>query len=65
MKSGTFSLRYRTPSGIGKYIRFGLRIKTGVKRTAIVDIFDIIQQVRDNGVHLKVDKEQMADHTKK
>ena len=31
----------------------------------IVDIFDIIQQVRDTGIHLKVDDEQMADHTRK
>ena len=47
MKSGTFWLRYRTPSGSGKYIPvgFGLRIETGAERTTIVDIFDIIQQV--------------------
>ena len=32
----------------------------------IVDIFDIIQQVRDTiGIHLKADEEQMADHTRK
>ena len=35
-------LRYRTPSGSGKYIGFGLRIETGAERT--VDIFDITQQ---------------------
>ena len=46
---------YETPSGSGKYIRFGLRIETGAERTTIiiVDIFDIIQQVRDTGIHLK------------
>ena len=33
--------------------------------TIIVDIFDIIQQVRDTGIQLKVDGEQMADHTRK
>ena len=57
MKSGTFCLTYGTPSGSGKYIRFGLRIETGAERTTIVDIFDIIQQVRDTGIHLKVDEE--------
>ena len=46
---------------------FGLRIETGAETTTIVDIFDIIQQVRDTGIHLllKVDVEQMADHTRK
>ena len=39
------------------YIRFGLRIETGAERTTIADIFDIIQQVRDTGIHLKVDQE--------
>ena len=63
--SGIFWLRYGTPSGSGKYIGFGLRIETGVAKTTIVDIFDIIQQVRDTGIHLKVDGEQMADHTRK
>ena len=63
MRSGTFWLRYiRTPS---EYKGFGLRIETGAERTNIVDIFDIIQQVRDTGIHLKVDGEQMADHTSK
>ena len=58
MRSGTFWLRYRTPSGSGKYIGFGLRIETRAERTTIiVDIFDIIQQVRDTGIHLKVDEE--------
>ena len=45
MRNGTFWLRYRTPSGIGKYILgFGLRIETGAERTTtiIVDTFDII-----------------------
>ena len=65
MKSGTFCLRYRTPSGSGKYIEFGLRIETGAQRTPLVDIFNLIQQVRDTGVHLKVDEEQMEDHTRK
>ena len=65
MKSGTSWLRYRTPSGSGKYIGFGLRIETGAERTTIVDIFDIIQQVRDTRIHLKIDEEQMADHTRK
>ena len=27
--------------------------------------FDIIQQVRDTGIHLNVDEEQMEDHTRK
>ena len=65
MRSDTFCLRYRTPSGSDKYIGFGLRTETGAERTTIVDIFDIIQQVQDTGVHLKVDEEQMADHTRK
>ena len=66
MRSGTFWLRCRTHSGSGKYIEIGLRIETGAERTTIiiVDIFDIIiqQVVRDTGIHLKVDDEQMADH---
>ena len=69
MRSGTFWLRYRTPSGSGKYIGFGLRIETGAERTTIiiVDIFDItIQTVRVvTGIRLKVDDEQMANHTRK
>ena len=59
-----FWLRYRTPSRSGKYIGFGLRIETGrTERTTniIVNIFDIIQQVRDTDVHLKVDKEQILN----
>ena len=56
MTSDTFWSRYRTPSGSGKYIGFGLRIETGVERTTIVDIFDIIQQARDTSIHLKVGK---------
>ena len=52
--------------GSGKYIiGFGLRIETGAERTIILDIFDIIQQVRDTGIHLKVDDDQKADHTRK
>ena len=60
MRSGTFWLRYRTPinSGSGKCIALGfglfIRIEKGVERTTVVDIFDIIQQVRDTGIHLKV-----------
>ena len=66
MKSGTFWLRYKTPSGSGKYMEFGLRIETGAERTTIVDIFRIIHQVRGTGIHLKVDEEQkMVDHTRK
>ena len=58
MRSGTFWLRYRTPSGSGKYIGFGLRIETVAERTTIiVDIFDIIQQIRDTGIHVEVDDE--------
>ena len=60
MRSGTFWLRYnRTPCGSGKYIiGFGLRIETVAERTTIVvDIFDIIQQVRDTGIHVEVDDE--------
>ena len=30
-----------------------------------VDIFNIIQKVQDTVIHLKVDVEQMADHTRK
>ena len=58
MKGGIFWLRYRTPSGSGKYIGFGLRIETGAERTTIVDIFDVIHQVRDTGIRLKVDEER-------
>ena len=67
MRSGTFFwLRYRIPSGSGKYIGFGLRIEIRAERTTIiVDIFDRIQQVRDTGIHLKIDDEQMADHMRK
>ena len=52
-------MRYRTYSGSGKYIGYGLRIETGKERTTIiVDIFNIIQNVRDTGIHSKVDVEQ-------
>ena len=48
---------YRTAggSGSGKYMGFGLRIETGTDGTTtiIVDIFNIIQKVRDTGIHLK------------
>ena len=45
----------------GKYIGFGLRTETGAERnTIIVDILDIIQQLQDIGIHLKVDEEQVA-----
>ena len=46
---------YSYYSGSGKYIGFGLRIETGTERTTIiVDIFNIIQTVRDTtDVHLK------------
>ena len=41
-------------------------VDTGAERNTIVDIFDIIQQVRDTGIHLKVvGEEQMADHAMK
>ena len=37
---------------------FGLRIETVAERTTIiVDIFDIIQQIRDTGIHVEVDDE--------
>ena len=43
---------------VRKYVRFGSRIETGAERTTIIaDIFDIIQQVRDTGIHQKVDEE--------
>ena len=42
----------------GKYMRYGLRIETGTERTAIVDTFNIIQKVRDTGIHLEVGEEQ-------
>ena len=48
-----------TASGSGKYIGFGLRIKTGAESdTIIVDVFNMIQKVRDTGIHLEVDEEQ-------
>ena len=50
--------RYRTASSSGKYMGFGLRVETGTERTTIVDIFNLIQKVRDTGIHLKVDEEQ-------
>ena len=42
--------------GRGKdVIRFGFRIEAGAEiTTIIVDIFGIIKQVRDTGIHLKV-----------
>ena len=46
LRSGTFWLRYWIPSDSGKCIGFGLKLETGAERTTIVDIFDIIQQVR-------------------
>ena len=45
-------------SSNGKYIGYGLRIEAGTERTTIVDIFSILQKVRDTGIHLKVDAEQ-------
>ena len=33
--------------------------------TIVVGNFDIIQQVRDTGIHVKVDEEQMKDYTRK
>ena len=55
----------RTPNGSGKYIAFRLRIETGAERTTAVDILDIIQQVRDTGIHLKqvLDFDQMCKNT--
>ena len=47
-------VRYRMASGNGKCIGLGLK---GAERTTIVDIFNIIQKVRDTGIHLKVDEE--------
>ena len=45
---------------------FGLRIETGAEKTTfIVKIFDIIQQVQDNVIHVKVDEQQMEDNTRK
>ena len=40
-------VRYRTASGSGKHIGFGLKIETGTERTTIIDIFDIIQTVAE------------------
>ena len=37
---------------------FGSRIETGTERTTVVEIFDIVQTVRDTDIHLKVDEEQ-------
>ena len=42
--------------GSGKYIEFG---SNGTERTTIIaDIFNIIQTVRDTGIHLKGDEEE-------
>ena len=43
----------------GKYIGFGLSIETGTEGTTIVDVFNIIQKVRDTVIHLEdlVDEE--------
>ena len=43
----------------GKYIQYEDR------EDHDVDIFTIIQEVQDTVIHLKVDEEQMADHTRK
>ena len=51
MKSGTFWLRYRTPSCSGKYIGFGLMIETGT--TIIVDIFRHNPASTRHRIHLK------------
>ena len=54
-------VRYRTASSAsGNYIGFGFRIETvGTERTTIiVNIFDIMQTIRNTGIHLKVDEEQ-------
>ena len=45
--------------------RGGLRIDNKDKGNPLVDVFNISPIVRDIGVHLKVDEEQMADHTRK
>ena len=43
-----------TANGRGKYIGFELRIEKGTEKTTIiVDIFNIIQTVRDTGILLK------------
>ena len=52
-------------SSSGNYIGYRLRIETGTERMSIVDIFNIIPKVRDTDIHLKVDEEQMEDHTRK
>ena len=59
-KAGFIKYSYRTVcSSSGKYIGFGLKIETGTERTTIiVDIFNIVQKVRDTDIHLKVDEEQ-------
>ena len=50
MRSGTSWLRYRPPRALSSSSRK----------------YNIIQQLRDTGIHLKVDDdEQMADHTRK
>ena len=46
--------------GSDNYREFELRIETGTEQTTtiIVDIFDIIQTVRNTCIHLRVDEEQ-------
>ena len=59
-------VRYRTASGSANFIGFGLRVEIGTGRTTILGIFDIIQTVRNIGIHLKVDEEQwVEDRTRK
>ena len=66
---GTSDLPGRPASD--KYIGFGLRIETGTKRTTIVCVyvcvffplildFNVIQTVRDTGIHLEVDEKQWS-----
>ena len=43
-----------TASGSVECIGFGLRSEIGTKMTTIVDIFNIIQTVRDTGIHLRL-----------
>ena len=51
-------VRCRIASGSDKHIGFGLNGTE--KTTIIVDILNIIQNVRDTGIHLKVDEESKS-----
>ena len=56
MKAGREGICYSTVIVvITYYIGFGLRFRGGTQRIIIADVFNIIQKVRDTGIHLEVD----------